>query len=85
MIFNIIYSGFHHIDYTKINHIYINSERKRRLRWVGHVERMDVDNWVKKCRDLDVEGSQGRGRPRKTWDEVVRGDQKAKAIIMIII
>ncbi len=41
---------------------------------------MDADNWVKKCRDLDVEGSRGRGRPRKTWDEVVRGDLKAKAI-----
>ncbi len=53
--------------------------RKRRLRWFGHVERMDVDNWVKKCRDLDVEGSRSRGRPRKTWDEVVRGDLKAKA------
>ncbi len=38
---------------------------------------MDVDNWVKKCRDLDVEGNRGRGRPRKTWDEVVRGDIKA--------
>ncbi len=24
--------------------------------------------------------AQGRGRPRKTWDEVVRGDLKAKAI-----
>ncbi len=31
---------------------------------------------VKKCRDLDVEGSRGRGRPRKTWYEVVRGDLK---------
>ncbi len=28
-----------------------------------------------------MEGSRGRGRPRKTWDEVVsvRGDLKAKA------
>ncbi len=41
---------------------------------------MDVDNWVKKCRDLDVEGSRCRGRPRKTWDEVVRRDLKVKAI-----
>ncbi len=39
---------------------------------------MDVDIWVKKCRDLDVEGS--RRRPRKMWDEVVKGDLKAKAI-----
>ncbi len=33
--------------------------RKRRLGWFGHVERMDVDNWVKKCMDLDVESSWG--------------------------
>ncbi len=47
--------------------------KKRRLRWFGHVEMMDVDNLVKKYRDLDVEGSRGKGRPRKTWDEVVIG------------
>ncbi len=34
--------------------------RKRRPRWFGHVERMDVDDRVKKCWDLDVEGSWGR-------------------------
>ncbi len=44
------------------------------------MERMDVDYWVKKCIDLDVEGSWVRGRPRKTLDEVVRGDLKAKDI-----
>ncbi len=41
---------------------------------------MDVDNWIKKCRDLDVESSRGRRSPRKMWDEVVKGDLKAKAI-----
>ena len=38
----------------------------KRLRWFGHVERMDADNWVSKCRSFMVEGSLGRGRPRKT-------------------
>ncbi len=55
--------------------------RKRKPRWFGHVKRMDVDNWVKKCRDIDVDCSRGRGRPMKTWYEVVRGDVKAKAVI----
>ncbi len=41
---------------------------------------MDVDNWVKKFRDLDVKCSRGRGRPRKAWDDVIRGGLKAKAI-----
>ena len=39
-------------------------------RWFGHVERMDKDSWVKKSREIVVEGHWGRGRPRKTWDEV---------------
>ncbi len=38
--------------------------------------RMDVDNWVKKCNDLDVEGSRSRGRLMKMWDVVARGDLK---------
>ena len=25
-----------------------------RLRWLGDVERMDKDNWVKKCREIVV-------------------------------
>ena len=37
-----------------------------RLRWVGYVERMDKDRWVKKCRDIVVEGRRRRGRPRKS-------------------
>ena len=39
--------------------------------WFGHGERLDKDSWVKKCREVAVEGHWSRGRPRKTWDEVV--------------
>ena len=46
----------------------------RRLRWLGHLERMEGDNWVSKCRDLVVPGTKPRGRPRKTWQEVIRTD-----------
>jgi hypothetical protein len=38
------------------------------------VERRDEANWVKKCMYLEVEGKKSRGRPRKTWGEVVRKD-----------
>ena len=34
---------------------------------------MDKDSLVKKCTEILVKG---RGRPRKTLDEVVRGDLK---------
>jgi hypothetical protein len=48
--------------------------RRGRLRWFGHVERKNADDWVTKCRDLVVEGGKSRGRNRKTWLECVEGD-----------
>ena len=50
----------------------------RRLRWFGHLERMEGDNWVSKCRDLVVPGTKPGGRPRKTWQEVIRTDMRQK-------
>ena len=38
----------------------------------GHVLRKDDDDWVKKCMEHEVEGPRPRGRPKKTWKEVVR-------------
>jgi hypothetical protein len=49
---------------------------KGRLRWYGHVERKDADDWVSKCREMEVVGSRGRGRPRKTWRQCVDGDRR---------
>jgi len=37
----------------------------------------DDDDWVKKCMEHEVEGSRPRGRPKKTWKEVVREDCQA--------
>ena len=54
--------------------------QQRRLRWYGHVERMEDDNWVKRCRSLSVEGKRERGRPRKTWEQVVAKDMKEKKL-----
>ena len=48
--------------------------RHCRLRWFGHVERKNADDWVKKCRAMVVEGGKSRGRNRKTWMECVEGD-----------
>jgi len=31
----------------------------------------DTD-WVKKCMEYEVEGSRPRGKPKRTWREVVR-------------
>ena len=50
--------------------------RQNRLRWFGHVERKDEDDWVSACRDLSVAGEKGRGRGRKTWKECVSSDMR---------
>lgn len=44
----------------------------RRVCWFGHVMSVDVDRFIQKYQSLKVDGSGGRGRPRKTWDEVLK-------------
>jgi len=46
------------------------------LRWYGHVLRED-DDWVKKCMVYEVEGPRPRGRPKRTWREVVKEECQA--------
>jgi hypothetical protein len=48
--------------------------RRGRLRWFGHLERMEVDNWVSACRKKKVGGKGGRGRGRKSWMQCVTED-----------
>ena len=51
--------------------------RRGRLRWFGHFERKEVDDWVSDCRNLEVAaGSRGRGRPKMTWRARLDGDMK---------
>jgi hypothetical protein len=53
--------------------------RRARLRWFGHVMRKDDYDAVKKCMDLEVEGTAPRG-PRKTWRKTVEEDMKLKGL-----
>ena len=41
--------------------------KKSRLRWFGHFERKDDNDWVKRCITWEVEGIRQRGCPKKTW------------------
>src|SRR5260221_5199189 len=50
--------------------------KRNRLRWFGHVERKDDCDWMRGCTVLEVEGPKLRGRPKKTWMEVVKRDMK---------
>ena len=50
--------------------------QRNRLRWYGHVLRKEDNYWVKKCMEYEVEG-RPRGRPKKTWREIVEKDCRA--------
>ena len=41
--------------------------KRGRLRWFGHVERMDKDSGVKKGRKVVVEGHRGRRMDKGSW------------------
>jgi len=47
-------------------------------RWYGHLERMDEINLVKKAREERVPGHIKRGRPKKSWVELAKGDMKKR-------
>ena len=54
--------------------------QQNRLHWYGHVLRKDDDDWVKKCTEYEVEGPRARGRPKRTWTEIVREDCQARTL-----
>src|SRR3984885_2110199 len=53
-----------------------NIIRKRRLRWMGHVIRMDEARIAKQVMNWKPEGRRGRGRPRKNWPGTIKEDLK---------
>jgi len=38
------------------------------------------DDWVKKCMEYEIEGLRPRGRPKRTWREVVEKDSEARKL-----
>jgi len=52
--------------------------QQNRLQWYGHVLRKEDTDWVKKCTEYEVEGSRPRGRPKRTWKDVVQKDCQAR-------
>ena len=47
-----------------------------RLRWYEHLKRKNADDWVSKCRKLEVVGGIRKGRDKKTWMQCVTTDMK---------
>jgi len=48
--------------------------RRNRLRWFGHAQRKDRDDWIGACRSFEDEGVRYRGRGRTTLDACVKTD-----------
>ena len=57
-----------------------NAQRCGRLRWYGHVQRMDPDTWPRKVDKTIVTGNNPRGRPRKTWLQCIKKDLAVKGL-----
>jgi len=51
--------------------------QQNRLRWCWHVLRKEDNDWVKKCMEYELEGARPKGRPEKTWREIVEKDCRA--------
>ena len=50
--------------------------KKSSLRWFGHVERKDDNDWVKRCITWEVQGIRQR-TPEKTWWGCVKNDMES--------
>jgi len=46
----------------------------QRMRWLGHLERMEEDRMAKMFFTQELEGTRRRGRPRKRWKDEVERD-----------
>ena len=54
--------------------------QQNRLRWYVHVLQKEDTDWVKKCMEYEVEGYRPRGKPKRTWREVVPKDCEARKL-----
>ena len=48
--------------------------KEQRIRWLGHLERMEEDRMPKKIFTQELEGTRRRGKHRKRWKEEVERD-----------
>jgi len=42
--------------------------------------RKEDNDWMKKCMEYEVEGARPRGRPKKTWREIVKKDCQVRGL-----
>ena len=52
----------------------LTKARQARLRWYGHLRRMNEESAPKKIWKMEIKGKRPRGRPQKRWMENVKED-----------
>jgi len=56
--------------------------REARLRWFRHIRRRSRDAPVRRCEMIKCLGyRRSRGRPKKSWNEVIRHDLKTVGLV----
>jgi len=47
---------------------------------MGMCCKKEDNDWMKKCMEYEVESARPRGRPKKTWREIVEEDSQARKL-----
>jgi len=56
--------------------------RDARLRWFGHIRRRPRDAPIRRCETIEcLDYRRSRGRPKKSWSEVIRHDLKTLGLV----
>jgi len=56
--------------------------RDARLHWFGHIRRRPTDAPVTRCERIEcLEYRRNRGRPKKSWSEVIRHDLRTLGLV----
>jgi len=54
--------------------------QESRLRWYGHVQRLEDENTIKQCANFELEGVRRKGRPKRKWLDCIKKDMKEKSV-----
>ena len=63
-------------DHIQISPNIVRMIRSRRLRWAGHVARMEEGRSAFKMLTVTPAGKRHLGRPRRRWEDNIRMDLK---------